>query len=93
MRDEDIKYINELEKRVQELEEQNQGLHIMYDVRLAKFDKLEKQNKRYREGREILDQVYKDSYVRNSYGYEDGYLDGLDTAMSIIDEALEGESE
>src|SRR5690625_2417153 len=53
---------------------------------------LEQQNKRYREAREIIEQVYKESYVRNAYGYEDGYLDGLDTAINIIDEALEESS-
>src|SRR5690625_129137 len=56
------------------------------------FD-LEQQNKRYREAREIIEQVYKENYVRNAntYGYEDGYLDGLDTAIGIIDKALEDE--
>jgi len=51
------------------------------------------QNKRYREAREIIEQVYKENYVRNAntYGYEDGYLDGLDTAIGIIDKALEDE--
>src|SRR5690625_2610506 len=54
------------------------------------FD-LEQQNKRYREAREIIEQVYTENYVRNAnaYGYEDGYLDGLDTAIDIIDKALE----
>ena len=37
-------------KRVQELEEQLQGLHKMYDIRLAKSDEFEEQNKRYQEG-------------------------------------------
>ncbi len=43
-----LDWLIEQVERVQELEEQNQGLHIMYDVRLAKFDKLEQQNKRQR---------------------------------------------
>src|SRR5699024_2586967 len=77
-------YAKEQSERVQELEE------IIYqDERQAVLEGMYEQNKRYREAREIIEQVYKENYVRNSYGYEDGYLDGLDTAMSIIDKALE----
>ena len=89
-------------ERVQELEEENKRIrqmkyHEAYEQ--GKFDtnmkvwyempKLEQQNKRYREAQEIIEQVYKESYVRNAYGYEDGFSDGLDTAINIIDEALE----
>src|SRR5690625_2402314 len=71
-------------ERVQELED------IIYqDERQVVLEGMYEQNKRYRETREIIEQVYKENYVRNAFGYEDGYLDGLDTAIDIIDKALE----
>ena len=79
-----VKYLIEQAERVQELE-----TVIEQDKRQSVLEGLYEQNKRYREAREIIEQVYKESYVRNAYGYEDGYLDGLDTAINIIDEALE----
>lgn len=45
----DNNWLIEQAERAQELEEQLQGMHIMYDTRLAKSDEFEKQNKRYRE--------------------------------------------
>ena len=65
------------------------NLEMAFDDLDSDYIDLVKQNKRYREAREIIDQVYKESYVRNAYGYEDGFSDGLDTAINIIDEALE----
>lgn len=85
--------VEELEGREQKLIEINQHeLKYRAEVETQNIE-LEQQNKRYREAREIIEQIYKDNYVRNAYGYEDGYLDGLDTAMNAIDEALEGESD
>lgn len=78
----DLYWLVEQAERVQELEEDYEYLSHYYGLETE-------QNKRYREAREIIEQIYKDSYVINTYGYEDGYLDGLDTAMNVIDEALE----
>src|SRR5690625_188883 len=89
----DYEYLKEQAERVQELEKQNEKNYwIGNGIKLENL-KLEEQNKRYREAREIIEQVYKENYVRNAntYGYEDGYLDGLDTAIGIIDKALEDE--
>jgi len=85
------KLAKEQAERVHELEEEIENLET--DLWHANHFKIlaNQKNKRYREAREIMEQVYKDNYVRNAYGYEDGYLDGLDTAMDIIDKALEGE--
>ena len=83
-----INWLIEQAERVQELDE----LVLAYQTELSIKDNAnkrnKKKNKRYREAREIIEQVYKENYVRNAYGYEDGYLDGLDTAISIIDKAL-----
>lgn len=91
MRDEDIKYIHELEERVQELEEENERLCALNIATTHELNHVDKINKRYREAREIIEQEYKEHNVGVVYGYEDGYLDGLDTAIGIIDKALEGE--
>src|SRR5699024_5170 len=81
--------VMEQAERAQDLEKANkENYWIASDFKFENL-KLEQQNKRYREAREIIEQVYKESYVRNAYGYEDGFLDGLDTAINIIDEALE----
>ena len=92
------KLAKEQAERVQGLERVNKQLKGNLSVYKGYYKNMIKinegiveQNKRYREAREIMEQVYKDNYVRNAYGYEDGYLDGLDTAMDIIDKALEGE--
>ena len=77
-------YAIEQIERVQELEDK------LARIRFINND-YDKQNKRYREAREIIEQEYKEHNVGVVYGYEDGYLDGLDTAMDIIDKALEGE--
>ena len=60
-----------------------------FEVLSEQHDEALMQNKRYREAREIIEQVYKENYVRNAFGYEDGFLDGLDTAINIIDKSLE----
>src|SRR5699024_1390951 len=65
------------------------NLEMAFDDLDSDYIDLVKQNIRYREAREIIEQVYKESYVINAYGYEDGFLDGLDTAINIIDESLE----
>ena|SRR5699024_2545313 len=65
------------------------NLEMAFDDLDSDYIDLTEQNKRYREAREIIEQVCKESYVRSAYGYEDGFLDGLDTAINIIDEALE----
>ena len=84
----DTKWLIKQAERVQELED------IIYqDARQGMIEDLYEENKRYREAQEKLEQVYKENYVRYADCYEDGYLDGLETAMSIIDEALEGEGE
>ncbi len=92
------KLAKEQAERVQGLERVNKQLKGNLSVYKGYYkntikinEGIVEQNKRYREAREIMEQVYKDNYVRNAYGYEDGYLDGLDTAMDIIDKALEGE--
>lgn len=72
------------ERPVDELEH----LKIAFDELDSAYIDLQKQNKRYREAREIIEQVYKGNYVKDAYGYKDGYLDGLDTAMSVMDNAL-----
>lgn len=79
-----------LKKRVQELENEIKT-HAPHGRNYTNEQvvKIRMQNKRYREAREILEQIYKENYVKDAYGYEDGYLDGLDTAVSIIDKALE----
>src|SRR5699024_1282770 len=77
-------YAKEQAERVQELED------IIYqDERQVVLEGMYEQNKRYRATREIIEQVYKENYVRNAFGYEDGFLDGLDTAINIIDKSLE----
>lgn len=85
------KLAKEQAERVQELEGERDEWRDTSQSYYMTNQELRGQNKRYREAREIMEQVYKDNYVRNAYGYEDGYLDGLDTAMDIIDKALEGE--
>lgn len=47
---------------------------------------LQEQNKRYREE---IEQVYKDNYTKNTTEYKEGFLDGLDIALGIIDRTLE----
>ena len=88
---ENLKWLIEQAERVQELEGERDEWRDTSQSYYMTNQELRGQNKRYREAREIMEQVYKDNYVRNAYGYEDGYLDGLDTAMDIIDKALEGE--
>lgn len=85
--------INKLQERVRWLEEQLQGMHVMYAVRLAKSDELEKQNKRYREALKFYAN-------RNNYKLEH-FDPNLDDYMSTVDydegqkarKALEGEEE
>src|SRR5699024_2094669 len=69
------KLAKEQAERVHELEEEIENLET--DLWHANHFKIlaNQKNKRYREAREIMEQVYKDNYVRNAYGYEDGYLD------------------
>ena len=44
------------------------------------------QNKRYRDARKRIKQVYKDVYEISVEGhYKDGFLDGLDSVLEIID--------
>ena|SRR5690625_1336150 len=91
LNEEDYNHLIEQAELVQELEEDNENLQILSNINRKEHMRIHEQNKRYREAREIIEQVYKENYVRNAYGYEDGYLDGLDTAIDIIDKALEGE--
>src|SRR5699024_12254258 len=81
-----FEWLIEQAERVQKLEEEVDRYHISLWQELVLNHVLTEQNKRYREAREIIEQVYKESYVRNAYGYEDGFLDGLDTAINSIDE-------
>ena len=39
--------------------------------------------------REEIEQVYKDNYTKNTTEYKEGFLDGLDIALGIIDKTLE----
>src|SRR5690625_4275065 len=73
-----VKHAKEQDERVQSLEYDKKDWVLVVE-----------QNKRYREAREIIEQEYKEHNVGVVYGYEDGYLDGLDTAIDIIDKALE----
>ena len=36
-----------------------------------------------------IEEVYNSKHKRNAIGYEQGYLDGLETALNIIGEVLE----
>src|SRR5690625_5160620 len=85
--------VQELEKFKRDVEQMYRYIHLNSKKSVREKEALQEQNKRYREAREIIEQVYKENYVRNAntYGYEDGYLDGLDTAIGIIDKALEDE--
>lgn len=81
--------INKLQERVWWLEEQLQGMHVMYAVRLAKSDELEKQNKRYREALEFY--ADEENYKKKDYGMivQPAIQDG--DRGSTARKALEGE--
>src|SRR5690625_5423014 len=54
MREEDIKYIHELENRVQELEGENKLLRFIAEENKIAHEQKVKQNKRYREALELI---------------------------------------
>lgn len=83
-----IDLISEQVERVQELEGQLQGLNIMYDVRLAKSDKLEQRSKRLREAMEsAVSEIKYALYSNKSKVVKEHYLRNAET---YIAEALEG---
>lgn len=69
--------------------ERAQDLEVQIHGHKYHINKLEKQNKRYREAREEIEFLWDRTYKRNANEYAGGRLDGLDIAMNIIDEALE----
>ncbi|HLR69453.1 MAG TPA: hypothetical protein VK105_20390 [Virgibacillus sp.] len=84
-----LNYAKEKAERVKLLEERLEGSHKYTDSLRIVADEYLKQNNRYREAREEIEEVYDENYDREATDYEDGYLDGLDIAMRIIDDALE----
>jgi len=82
-----VAYSNEF--KVAKLKEANRSARYNRERFLEKRH----ENEKYREAREEIERVFKSNHDRNAYGYEDGYLDGLDTAMDIIDKELESGSD
>ena len=54
MREEDIKYIHELENRVQELEGENKLLRFIAEENKIAYEQKVKQNKRYQKALELI---------------------------------------
>ena len=85
----DWNWLIEQSERAKELEED-------YKVRQVEYleehiDRLEQQNKRYREARKRVEARYDKEYDIQSNEYMGGIADGLKVAMWIIDRTLERE--
>ncbi len=74
---------------VQELEEQLKDRDSAISTGIHVSNLIKKQNKRYREARDDLNAIYDENHRPYPSEYESGYLDGLDRAIGIVDEALE----
>lgn len=85
-----------LKEKLNEVKERSTGIYsfeeediVGVDVKLDDYEWLIKQaeqNKRYRDARKRIKQVYKDVYEVSIEGhYKDGFLDGLDSVLEIID--------
>ncbi|HSH25039.1 MAG TPA: hypothetical protein VLA13_05825 [Massilibacterium sp.] len=85
-----------LKEKLNEVKERSTGIYsfeeediVGVDVKLDDYEWLIKQaeqNKRYRDARKRIKQVYKDVYEISVEGhYKDGFLDGLDSVLEIID--------
>lgn len=48
-----------------------------------------KENKKFKEARAMIEKVFYEKYVKYASDYENGYLDGLETAMNAIDDIME----
>lgn len=83
------KELHDAKEEVKALSERNKFLEKAHRINSTIAENLKEERNCYREAREIIEQLHKDNFVENAHGFEDGYLDGLDTAMNIIDKALE----
>ncbi len=86
-----INYAREQAERVQELEHDKEHHELIKERQEEEYRNVYEQNKRYREARGEIEFLYDRTCKKYPNPYESGRLDGLDIAMSIIDEALEGE--
>lgn len=83
------KELYDAKEEVKALSERNEFLEKAHRINSTIAENLKEERNCYREAREIIEQLHKDNFVENAHCFEDGYLDGLDTAMNIIDKALE----
>lgn len=52
-------------------------------------NKAVKENRKFKEARAMVEKVFYEKYVRYASDYENGYLDGLETAMNTIEDTME----
>lgn len=76
-------------ERVQELEKARKTLSDNHFQQIEQHKYLLQQNKHYREAKDELDAIFHEKHKPYPSEYEDGYLDGLDRAIGIIEKSLE----
>src|SRR5699024_10435138 len=84
--------VEELERQIYGSIQDYEGLYYSYQKAMSMMMRIEQQNKRYRESREKIEEEWEWNFNLNNQEYIGGVCDGLQSAMDIIDEALEGEA-